>query len=182
MSLEAHQKAKVLTVTNPEFTIYSPNPGESAGVRHKIRQGLKERSAYNEQVKTNLGIEFEFTYLGFKPSEYDSTWHGDTWQVTGKGDFTLTFRRGAGNRTYYQTFDGASVAVIIPPSAMDILHCAYLDDPHDESFEDWCLDLGYDPDSRKAEKSYNACIQQTMMFRRNYPGVNLDDYEPLQNF
>lgn len=73
-------------------------------------------------------------------------------------------------------------AFIVPPSAMDILYCIMSDDPHNASFECWCDDLGYDPDSRKAERIYLACVQQTMMFKRNFPHIELDDYEPLQAF
>jgi hypothetical protein len=35
-----------------------------------------------------------------------------------------------------------------------------------DSFEEWARELGYDPDSRKAEKIYHACEEETRKTRR----------------
>jgi hypothetical protein len=35
-----------------------------------------------------------------------------------------------------------------------------------DQFEEWAADLGYDPDSRKAEKVYQACVEQTAQLRQ----------------
>ena len=35
-----------------------------------------------------------------------------------------------------------------------------------ETFEDWCANYGYDTDSRKAEKTYKACVKQTKAVKR----------------
>lgn len=44
------------------------------------------------------------------------------------------------------------------PKAADVLYCLLSDATGaDISFEEWAGDLGYDPDSRKAESVYNAC-------------------------
>lgn len=48
------------------------------------------------------------------------------------------------------------------PNAYDILSCITKYDPC--TFEDFCADFGYDSDSRKAEKIYDACC-------REYAGV-----------
>ena len=37
---------------------------------------------------------------------------------------------------------------------------------NDMSFEDFCAEFGYDTDSRKAERTYNACIKQTKALKR----------------
>ena len=51
------------------------------------------------------------------------------------------------------------------PTAADVLNCLASDSSSVEnarSFEDWAADLGYDTDSRKAEKIFKACeIQAT---------------------
>lgn len=152
--------------------------------RKEAYERLAERNKINKQVKEDLGIEFEVTYEGFKTSEHDKDWYADWWTITGKGDFKMRYGTGVGRRMYFWGGygQGALEAYIVPPSAMDILYSVQVENPHDETFETWCDEFGYDPDSRKAEKVYNACVQQAMMFRRNYPGVNLDDYEPLQNW
>ena len=46
----------------------------------------------------------------------------------------------------------------VPPSPYDILAC--LEKYDYESFEDFCSQLGYDTDSRNAERIYNNCHEQ----------------------
>ena len=49
------------------------------------------------------------------------------------------------------------------PTAADVLDCLASDAASIENakgFEDWASDFGYDTDSRKAEKTYNACKSQ----------------------
>jgi hypothetical protein len=44
------------------------------------------------------------------------------------------------------------------PTDKDVLPCLIADySVIDESFEDFCMNFGYDSDSRKAEKIYNQC-------------------------
>jgi hypothetical protein len=44
----------------------------------------------------------------------------------------------------------------------------------DQSFEDWCVDLGYDADSRKAHSIYTACQEIGWMIRRNFTPEELE--------
>jgi len=49
------------------------------------------------------------------------------------------------------------------PTAEDVLSCIASDSASVESadnFERWAWELGYDLDSRKAEKTYNVCVKQ----------------------
>jgi hypothetical protein len=49
------------------------------------------------------------------------------------------------------------------PTAADVLACLASDARSAEgSFEDFCSDLGYDVDSRKAEQTYKACAKMAM--------------------
>lgn len=55
----------------------------------------------------------------------------------------------------------------ILPDSVDVIwslsrDCDVLDYP---CFEDWALDFGYDPDSRKAEKTYQDCLAIALQFR-----------------
>lgn len=46
------------------------------------------------------------------------------------------------------------------PTLDDVLYCLVMDaEAASETFEDWCANFGYDTDSRKAEATYNACVQ-----------------------
>lgn len=61
---------------------------------------------------------------------------------------TVTFSRGP-------AFAGAA------PPIDEVLSCLASDSAStEESFEDWCASLGYDSDSRKAERTYNVCVKQ----------------------
>ena len=48
-----------------------------------------------------------------------------------------------------------------PPKLADLLYCLAMDASakEEECFEDWAENLGYDTDSRKAEKTYQACLK-----------------------
>ena len=49
------------------------------------------------------------------------------------------------------------------PTAADVLNCLASDSSSIEnagSSEEWASDFGYDPDSRKAEKIYRACVKE----------------------
>lgn len=55
------------------------------------------------------------------------------------------------------------------PTAEEVLECLAMDAAGIEnvfSFEDWCAEYGYDSDSRRAEKIYNACLRQTEKLRK----------------
>jgi len=55
--------------------------------------------------------------------------------------------------------DAAVARRSAPPDPVEILHCIAMDGRAvDQTFEDWACEFGYDPDSRKAEKIYKACI------------------------
>jgi len=47
------------------------------------------------------------------------------------------------------------------PTAADVLSSLLLDAAVEDysSFEDWAADLGYDPDSRKAVRTYQECLK-----------------------
>ncbi len=53
------------------------------------------------------------------------------------------------------------------PTAAKVLDCLAMDAMlHDEPFESWAQSLGFDEDSRKAEKTYKACQRQTQSLKR----------------
>jgi hypothetical protein len=48
------------------------------------------------------------------------------------------------------------------PTALDVLECLLSDsDVEDYEFEEWASNLGYDPDSRRAERIYKTATRQT---------------------
>lgn len=68
---------------------------------------------------------------------------------------TLTYRRRKLSTPYYQ-----GLGVKEDPTAESVLESLVMDAEGIDSartFEEWALDIGWDPDSRKAEATYNAC-------------------------
>ncbi len=56
-----------------------------------------------------------------------------------------------------------------PPAAADVVYSLLMDaSGTDERFEDWARDLGYEPDSRTAERVFNACRETAAALRRAF--------------
>lgn len=68
------------------------------------------------------------------------------------------------------------------PKHDDVMHALVSDaDACDMSFEDWCADFGYDPDSRKALQTYLTCQETTAKLRK--AGVDIAaERERLQDY
>ncbi|HVT61903.1 MAG TPA: hypothetical protein VHD33_00235 [Legionellaceae bacterium] len=96
------------------------------------------------------GIKMIAERTDSNPNMVDSTWRADHWKVRfsfGKRRMTTYFSMGYGH-------NGKA------PEADDVLNCLISDcSVIDQTFEDWAGDFGYDTDSRKAEKTYKACIK-----------------------
>lgn len=65
-----------------------------------------------------------------------------------------------------------------PPDAADVVHCLLMDaSGTDETFEEWAGNLGYDPDSRKAEGIFKACRETAAALRRTFTHEELESLE-----
>jgi hypothetical protein len=55
----------------------------------------------------------------------------------------------------------------ILPDELDVIHSLALDSDVIDyaNYEDWASEFGYDPDSRKAETTYRACLQHALALR-----------------
>lgn len=65
------------------------------------------------------------------------------------------------------------------PTAQDVLNCLSSDSSsidNSVNFEDWANELGYDPDSRKAEKTFNICVEQARELKQ---WLGVDTYNEL---
>lgn len=53
------------------------------------------------------------------------------------------------------------------PTLTDVLYCLVMDSSvlNTSGFEEWASDCGYDTDSRKAEKTYRACLEQSLQLK-----------------
>lgn len=63
------------------------------------------------------------------------------------------------------------------PKLEDVLCCLFDENPDSSgSFEDWCSDFGYDPDSRKAERIYRGCVRIGARLHRLF-GADFEEAE-----
>ena len=64
------------------------------------------------------------------------------------------------------------------PTASEVLSCLVSDAgtiANTRSFEEWCRELGSDPDSRKAEKIYRQALSQTQKLEK-FLGQSYDEF------
>lgn len=72
----------------------------------------------------------------------------------------VTLRRGRAKMTVYYSMGSAHVGH--EPTAQEVIDCIAQDGAYlDGTFENWARDLGLDPDSRAAHRTYMVCKRQT---------------------
>ena len=129
-----------------------------------------------------LNIEFEFTQNHLGLFITDDLWMHDKWTVIINGQ-DFEYSTGIGNRVELDRFkrdefkrimnknpkkDKANLALYIdelkkvskvkPLNIDDVLYSLVLDSQFsNETFDDFCDNLGYDNDSMKANETYRAC-------------------------
>ena len=103
----------------------------------------------------------------------------DDWGPDGRGAPAhnwLVRMRYRGRRMTVPFYGGE---LVTNPTTAEVLECLLIDaSGADESFDDWCCNLGYDTDSRKALASYQQVQDQTARLRRFLAG---DTYDALQD-
>jgi hypothetical protein len=95
-------------------------------------------------------------------SEYGTAHYNESFPNSHPYMVTLRYGRRSMRVPFYM-----GPALTDEPTAADVLSCLILDASATEiSFEEWCADLGYDEDSRKAEATYRACVKNGQKVRR----------------
>lgn len=138
-------------------------------------------------------IKFELTCIGYtkkhnwecikfncKINDQDFDYHVGMGHVKTSNDYNIFFSpKKAKNEGYTISTSwspsklsehhhhGLIQAMVKPPKLEEILYCLFLDsEAHDESFENWCDNLGYNTDSIKAKKSYETCVETYFKLRK----------------
>ena len=87
----------------------------------------------------------------------------DEWQREANG-YRVVIRYGRRQMTLDYWMGSAHTR---EPDAASVLSCLLSDaDALQYSFEEWAANLGYDPDSRKAERIYQLCVRQGERLKR----------------
>jgi hypothetical protein len=129
-----------------------------------------------ETSQTSKNVSKQIAELGFILVLSSPRWNPETKQfdylatietaLRPPKTMQLEYHTGAGwVRTKYKrmSYDKSvhNMDDIIRPTLADVLHCLILDSSAlNEDFENWCSELGYDTDSRKALATYELCRTQ----------------------
>ena len=137
------------------------------------RKNREAKEAQNIAIYNDFNMDFNAIYLGnIQKKEWD-------YQEVKRYAVTLTNKK-TRQEMRMDFFQG--IGHKFSPLPFDVLHCIRMDDTQGEIFADWCGNFGYDTDSRKALDTYLQCQQQTFDFRQTFPQVDLQNYEPLEDY
>lgn len=81
--------------------------------------------------------------------------------------YRCTLRKGGRRMTVYFS---QGPAIQGEPTIEGVLSCLASDTDGAENFDSWCRDLGFDTDSRRAERIYKATVKATDGLRRLFNG------------
>lgn len=113
------------------------------------------------------GIKFSSSYVDHKPYFMDDKDSRDIYKVTFKRDskqFSLRFGQSIANTGSH-------------PTPYDVLASLTKYDPY--SFESFCSDYGYDTDSRKSEKVYNAVQNEWRKMNNFFTSEELTELQDI---
>lgn len=150
----------------------------------------------NDQVLTDMGFELQSHLVkdDFNGIEGQSHWSVSISRAGYSGHITSPYSMGCAHRHYRNgkpinlpygrrvtiaTAENNKRTIPNKPTLTDVLYSLVSDAQtvsYSAGFEDWCADLGYDDDSRSAEKTYRAC--QDIFFQLRQLG-DLDELSEL---
>lgn len=123
----------------------------------KTRQARDAYQASHSNVLNQTFDSYHVQYLGL--SDQDG-WEHDLFTVGINGSL-FEFRTGLGHRSKRGN-QRHNTIVVHAPKLDDVLHSLILDSVYsDQSFANFCADLGYDTDSRRALDLYLLCQKNT---------------------
>jgi hypothetical protein len=147
------------------------------------KQHAIARTIYEQQAVL-FAKEYRFRKLPVIPRNHQDT-HISVLQRQHNGNPWIVTLNYAGGRTLTTNFETGS-AILNPPSFWEVLHCLLMDISGIEelTFDEWCADLGYNPDSRTAEKLFNRCRDTLPLVRRllgrDFAEIRLLDEDELR--
>ena len=131
------------------------------------KPSLAERMSWDK-------IRMQATHCGERvegPGEWNPGWPYDEWRCTltiaggVRRSITVTYRLGIGHQGKRPAKDHVMDALLSDASGL----------ADGESYEEWCKSLGFDTDSRRAEKTYVATLKQTERLKE-FLGSKFDAY------
>jgi hypothetical protein len=112
---------------------------------------------FKEFIDTH-NLTLRYDPVGSNPHMHDDR-RADHWRC-------LIRRPGATKRAFTTYFSKGYGHHGAPPTLLELLYCLASDARgSEELFETWALELGFDPDSRKAESIWRACRMQSVRLK-----------------
>lgn len=129
------------------------------------------------EFAASVGITLQAVAVENPPILKDWQINMNHWRVTLRRRFTeiYTIRNERGDQVNGHHDRARSMTILFhtgkgikrDPTVADVLSCLISDaSGSDQSFADWCGDLGYDTDSRSAERVYKDCQREARRLRR----------------
>ena len=179
------QVAEFLKTANVQFFVsytgqtkpFSDNVMDSWKVKFSMRKADQAGNVYAEfDYYTGIGHRIEAPANSYKLSASQIASAKELQALLGK------------NSVYPDTVikiggDWAKTYAVCPTQA-NVLYSLLLDAQcADQNFDDFCSDLGYDPDSRKDFKIYEACCEILQKMRKIFTNTERDELaEILQDY
>lgn len=116
-------------------------------------------------VVAALCLEIHSTQISSRTDDSADLWDKSAYHfhvvLTCAGrSMALEYSQGPGHTDRRISIDHGEYRVPRKPRLADVVDSLRSDAIGcDQSFEDWCADLGYDSDSRRAERTYHACVR-----------------------
>lgn len=94
------------------------------------------------------------------------------WREDGCSTWRVTLQRDHQKESFDYFMGSAHTG---EPEISDVVYCILMDAQalNAQGFEDWAAELGYDTDSRKAEKTYQACLDNARKLQTLFPDFSV---------
>lgn len=120
-------------------------------------------------------LSIESTKVTHNPNMNDQTWEANHYQIT---IFKNRFER---NSKQFIMFYSMGLGIKGKPDLTSVLECLQVDiSSCNETFDDWCSNLGYDTDSRKALDTYLTCQNIESRLRLFLGGESLTELRNIE--
>lgn len=138
---------------------------------------LEKRLEQSNYIFDKMNMTFSAVYKGKDKKDGWDCYHYGIKLTNTKTlkEYTTDFYNGVGHVFQHNNSPAA-------PLPFSVLSSIYIEDTRGADFEEWCSDLGYDTDSRKALAAYLQCQEQTSRFKKAFPNVHLEDYEEITEY
>lgn len=125
-----------------------------------------------EFILEAMGVTFAAAQVSQRPDVFNSGWHA------GATHWRVLIQRGNQEMTAHYSMGSAHKG---EPVDADVFHCLLSDSDGIEgtNFETWAHEFGYDSDSRKAERIFNACEQTLTDLQRLFSASELSDLREI---